>query len=209
VVVRNAGPNTATAATVTDTLPAGLSGLTLTSVVTAGGGTLTARTWTSVVFTGTLTLPPNSSVTLNLRAIATNVGVHVNTATVAPPATAIDPNPGNNTGTAAVTVPLPADLRVSKTNGVGTVTSGTTTSYTITVSNLGPNSANGSVLTDPPATGLNCTSVACTAASGGAICPASPTIAQLQGAGIVLPTLPGGSSLSFVVTCGVTASGLP
>ena len=44
------------------------------------------------------------------------------------------------------------------------------------------------------------TALACTSASGGAVCPASPTVAQLQGGGVSIPTLPVGGSVTFTLT---------
>ncbi|MEQ1514604.1 MAG: GEVED domain-containing protein [Lysobacteraceae bacterium] len=108
-----------------------------------------------------------------------------------------------------------ADLRLTKTNTPGvngevdqaadTVVSGTTTSYSITVTNNGPDAANGSVLADPAPTGLTCTTASCTAA-GGAVCPV-PTgaalVTALQGAGATIPTLPNGGSVTVTLTCTV------
>jgi uncharacterized repeat protein (TIGR01451 family) len=108
-----------------------------------------------------------------------------------------------------------ADLRLTKTNTPGlngevdqagdTVVSGTVATYTITVANLGPDAANGAVLTDPAPTGLTCTTATCTP-SGGAACPA-PTgaalVAALQGAGAAIPTLPNGGSVAIALTCTV------
>lgn len=108
-----------------------------------------------------------------------------------------------------------ADLRLTKTNTPGvngevdqaadTVVSGTTTSYSITVTNNGPDAANGSVLADPAPTNLTCTTASCTAA-GGAVCPV-PTgaalVAALQGAGATIPTLPNGGSVTVTLTCTV------
>ncbi len=108
-----------------------------------------------------------------------------------------------------------ADLRLTKTNTPGvngevdqaadTLVSGTTTSYSLTVSNLGPDAANGSLLADPVPVGLTCTTASCTAA-GGAVCPV-PTgaalVAALQGAGATIPTLPNGGSVTVTLTCTV------
>ncbi len=108
-----------------------------------------------------------------------------------------------------------ADLRLTKTNTPGangevdlsadTVVSGAATHYSITVSNLGPDAANGSVLTDPAPTGLTCTTAICTAA-GGAACPSqtgAALVASLQGAGATIPTLPNGGSITVTLTCTV------
>ena len=102
--------------------------------------------------------------------------------------------------------PMPtADLSVTKTNGVTLVSAGTTTTYTVVVSNAGPDAANNAIVTDPAATGLTKTTVVC-AAAGGATCPASPTVAQVE-AGIAIPALPFGGSVTFTIGATVTAAG--
>jgi uncharacterized repeat protein (TIGR01451 family) len=108
-----------------------------------------------------------------------------------------------------------ADLRLSKTNTPGqngevdqaadTLVSGTATTYTITVTNLGPDAANGAVVTDPAPTNLSCATATC-AAAGGAVCPV-PTgaalVTALQGAGATVPTLPNGGSVVITLNCTV------
>ena len=108
-----------------------------------------------------------------------------------------------------------ADLRLTKTNtpgvngeadqGADTVVSGTATTYTITVTNLGPDAANGAVITDPVPTNLTCSTATC-AAAGGAVCPV-PTgaalVTALQGAGATVPTLPNGGSVAITLNCTV------
>lgn len=113
-------------------------------------------------------------------------------------------------------VPVPnADLVLTKTNTPGangnvdqagdTVVSGAPSNYTITVTNNGPNAANGAVVTDPAPTNLNCPTATCSAA-GGAACPAqtgAALVAALQGAGATVPTLPNGGSVTFALSCTV------
>ncbi len=120
-----------------------------------------------------------------------------------------DGNNAANTGD-DVRVQRQANLQTVKTDGVTTVAAGSTSTYTLTFSNLGPADASGAVVNDPPVTGLSCTAVTCTAVTGAAVCPvaANVTIANLQGAGITLNTFPGNSSIAFLVTCGVRATGL-
>lgn len=206
ITIRNTGPQAATAATVRDQLPSGLTGLTFISATSFAGGTLTARANTTSVFDGTLTLPANSSVSMVIQAIGAGTGVQVNSVTVTAPVTVTDPTLSNNVGTVSVVLPVPASLSITKTNNLTAVVAGQTTSYSITVANGGPNAANGAVLTDPATTGLDCISVSCSA-TGGAICPASPAIFQIQGSGVVIPTFPSGSSLVFTLVCRVTATG--
>jgi uncharacterized repeat protein (TIGR01451 family) len=71
-------------------------------------------------------------------------------------------NINNAVQPSCVTVVAQADLAISKTDGVTTVTSGGSTVYTIVVTNNGPGDANGAVVTDPVATGLTKTAVSCT-----------------------------------------------
>lgn len=99
-----------------------------------------------------------------------------------------------------------ANLGITKTNGVSTLVAGSTTTYTITATNGGPSGANGTIVKDLATAGLNCTTVTCSAA-GGAACPAVSDIATLQAAGLVIPTFPANSTLTFSLTCGVTATG--
>jgi uncharacterized repeat protein (TIGR01451 family) len=104
-----------------------------------------------------------------------------------------------------------ANLSILKSNAVGSVTAGQSTTYTLTAANGGLSAANNAVLTDPAATGLSCTTVSCSVASGTATCPVAPTlsVANLQGAGVPMANLPPNSSLSFLVGCTVTATGTP
>jgi uncharacterized repeat protein (TIGR01451 family) len=108
-----------------------------------------------------------------------------------------------------------ADLRLTKTNTPGvngevdqaadTVVSGTSRNYTIVVSNLGPDAADGAVLADPAPTGLTCATASCTAA-GGAACPVqtgAALVAAIQGGGAAIPALPNGGSVTVTVSCGV------
>lgn len=104
------------------------------------------------------------------------------------------------------------NLAITKTNGTTTLVAGQTTSYTVTVSNVSPSIAliNG-VVTDAPTAGLSCTTATCTNNGTAATCPApynpGPAAFTTLSAGLVIPLLPANSSLSFVVTCGVLATG--
>lgn len=101
-----------------------------------------------------------------------------------------------------------SNLSIQKDNGVASIAAGATTIYTITVRNQGPSAADGTVLRDPVAAGLNCAAVTCSSSVPAGNCPASGVnIANLQGSGITLTSLPASSTLQFSVTCGVTATG--
>ena len=106
-----------------------------------------------------------------------------------------------------------ANLSISKTDNLSTAASGSTVTYVITVANAGPVAAGGATLTDPAVAGLHCTSTSCTGTSGGAVCPTvgsgagQLSLANLQGSGVVIPTLPASSTVVFALNCGVTATG--
>lgn len=124
------------------------------------------------------------------------------------------PPPGCNANTDpnhCVILPLPsANLAITKTNNATSVVSGTQTTYDIVVSNGGQDAANNAIVRDPPPTGLAaCTlgTPACTAA-GGAACPVvgngagQLSVANLQSAaGVAIPLLPTGGSVTLKLTC--------
>jgi len=101
-----------------------------------------------------------------------------------------------------------ADLSITKNDGTALVAPGATNTYTIVVSNAGPATATNAVFTDPAVTNLSVSAVTCGSASGGAACPtaANTTVALMQGAGIVIPGLPAGGSVTFTVTSTVTGA---
>lgn len=101
-------------------------------------------------------------------------------------------------------------LGVNKTNSTNTLVAGSTTNYTITFSNAGPTAANNAVAQDTASAGLsNCTATACSGSgSPTAICPASGLWPNLfTPGGLILSSLPANSSLTFNVSCGVSATG--
>ena len=162
ITVTNAGPSDATAVTLTDPVPTGLT------FVSNTGDCTTA-------FPCALgTLAPAATRTI--------------TATFAIPSGYTTPNPIANTATvssatppavstsATTNTPLAApvtDLHITKTNGVDGVIAGQPTTYTITVTNpLGPSDAIGATVTDTFPAMLTGVTWTCTATGGGA-CPAS------------------------------------
>jgi uncharacterized repeat protein (TIGR01451 family) len=93
-----------------------------------------------------------------------------------------------------------ANVSVVKT-GPATVSAGSSLSYTLLIGNAGPADAGGSLVRDPAVANFTAVGVACTAASAGAQCPAAGalTLSNLQGAGIAIPALPSGSSVTLLV----------
>ena len=97
------------------------------------------------------------------------------------------------------------DVLVGKSNGVSQVTALGTTAYVITVGNAGPGDADNVTVYDPAAVGLSKTGVVCSATGAAAACPTSVSVSGLEGAGLLIPTLPTGTTVVFTVTANVTA----
>ncbi len=216
VTITNSASGGTGSATFTDTLPTLMTPvLSITAAMIGGGSCTTASSVVggATVVTGTVT---NALAGAQCTIIATSLvsktqtvaSTVTNTVTLAPLSGTSDTVNTNNTATVLTTVNPSANLSVTKTNGVSSLVAGATTSYTITVANIGPAAAPGTVLKDPAATGLSCTTVSCAVTAGTASCPSPLTISALQSTGLTItPTFNANSTLSFVVTCGVTATG--
>lgn len=175
-----------------------------------GGVTITFNVSLNGAAPGTYQNPATAVYSDPTRSVAT--GTVTPGATYAGGGTAAGSNYASASSTQEdVSITATTLLEITKTNAVGTVTAGSLTSYTITVANQGPSSANNAVITDPAVSGLNCTAVTCSVGSGAAVCPVAPalSVANLQGSGVTVATFPANSSLNFQVSCTVTATGVP
>ncbi len=207
-----AGSALVSTATFSDLVPFHITSLSTVSFTASGGATGCTAAFNGSLLSGTVTtLPAGSTCTVVVQGTAsTSSGGATNTAVVTAPAGITDTVPGNNTSTVYTAIGS-ANLSVTKSNGVGTLSTGATTTYTITVANAGPSPADGARLYDPVAPGLSCTAPPVCVASGAATCPAGLTMAQLQNAtvptGVAIPTLGAGGGLTLTVQCLVTATG--
>ena len=193
IVVSNPGLTDIVGATVADTFPAALSGVTWTAVG-AGGGTATTTGAGNI--NDTVNLPSGGSVTFTVTGTigAAATGTLANTATVTVPAGFTDVIPGNNSATDTDTLTPQGDLAITKTNGVSSVIPGTNSTYTITVSNAGPSNIVGATVADTfPASFGNVTWTAVGAGGGAGAAAGSGNISELV-------NLPAGGSLTFTVT---------
>lgn len=199
IQVSNAGPDAATNVSVTDMVPTGAA----IQSVAAGGGFTCVVNQQSVVC-DSASLAAASSADINIGVIPSVAGVLTNTAVVSHGAN--DPDDGNNTSTVTTTVdPLPpasADISVLKTASSDSVSVGEVLSYTIQVSNAGPDTAENFVISDAvpaamliqsinPSAGLSCSQngqqVNCSGASLAAGASASvliSTLANVEGVAV-------------------------
>jgi uncharacterized repeat protein (TIGR01451 family) len=137
ISITNLGPSTASAVVVTDALPVGVTFVSASGNGTNNGGVVN---WAL----GNLTVGQTSNLTVSVIAPAS--GTLTNTVITKSPTG--DPNPTNNTSPPVTTTVTPlADVSIGK-SGPATVFAGTNFNYTITVTNAGPSSANGVVVTD-------------------------------------------------------------
>ena len=192
------GP-TAGLVTVSDTLPAGLT-------PTAASGT----NWGCGVAAQTVTctradpLPVGGmfeDITVTVSVLLSAAPSVSNTATVTGGG---DITPANDSSTDVVPVITQADLGINKTDGVTTLTPGTTTTYTIVVTNSGPSPVTNAIVLDNPPPSVTSDSWTCSA-SPGSSCGAP------SGSGAIASTvslLAGGTATySLVATVSPAATG--
>ena len=199
VVAANAGPSAVTGASVTDALPAALTGVTWTCVG-AGGGTCAPGGSGSL--SEAVDLPAGGSVTFSLTGTVdpAATGSLSNTATVAAPVGIVDPDPADDAATDTDALTPRADLSITKTDGRTSTTPGMPNTYTIVASNAGPSDAVGVTVTDTLPSAILGATWTCAGAGGGA-CSAS-------GTGGINDTvdLPAGGSVTYTLTGTVDAA---
>lgn len=219
ITASNAGPGVAASVTIADTLNAAVfnvpSATWTCTVVTAGSATAVTTSCGAAAGSGNLNTFANLSINSQVRYIITAPllssfsGTVTNSVAATLTGTTVDITPSNNNSTVTSTVSPAANMSVTKNNGTVTLVAGTSTTYTVTFANIGPGNGAGSVVRDVPSAGLaGCTVVSCTGAGTptAATCPATPANLLLPG-GATLPSFPANSTLTFLVQCGVTATG--
>jgi uncharacterized repeat protein (TIGR01451 family) len=161
ITVTNAGPNAVTGASFTDNVPALLSGVAYTTSV-SGGASVTPGSGSGNNITGSLNVPVGGTVIYTVTGkLDPNAGpgTLTNIASVYPPAGTTDPNIGNNTAIDQDNIVPVSDLAMSKSftftdlDGSGTLTPGDQIVFALTVTNNGPNPAQGVSVLDPLPTG--------------------------------------------------------
>ena len=162
IQVTNNGPEDATGVTVTDNLPPTVTFVSASAGCNEASGTVTCNI-------GNLDAGTNVSVQIDVT--PTQAGIISNTASVIGNET--DPFPDNNSDTEdTVVMPPSADLVLTKTDSADPVDIGVNFSYTIQVTNNGPEDATGVTVTDtlPGNVTFVSASPGCTEASGTVTC---------------------------------------
>jgi uncharacterized repeat protein (TIGR01451 family)/fimbrial isopeptide formation D2 family protein len=172
--VTNAGPSTAVGFTISDPVPAAVTGVTATCTVTGTGSCGTnASSGNNVLFTGAI-LPPGAGQQLTVTISGTvdpgATGLLSNTASVAPGPGSVDTAAINDHGTDNdPRDTAQVDLAITKTDGQTTYVPGTPIAYTIAVTNTGPSTATGVTIADVVPSIVEGVSATCTA-TGAATC---------------------------------------
>ena len=184
----NAGPDSATNVSVTDLLPAG------TTFVSDAPSQGTYNSTTGVWTVGAIANAANA--TLQIVALVDSVGAKTNTAQVTAADQAdSDSTPNNSLASeddqdSAVVTPLQVDVGITKTASPTTVTLGGTLTYTLTVTNNGPDVASGVSVTDTLPAGVTFNSAT----------PSQGTATQVGGSVTAsLGTLASGASATITI----------
>jgi uncharacterized repeat protein (TIGR01451 family) len=162
IQVTNNGPEDATGVTVTDVLPGSVTFVSASPGCSESAGTVTCDIGN---------LDASASVSLEIVVTTNTAGTISNTATVT--GNESDPFPANNTDTEdTVVTPPPADLALTKSDSADPVDIGDNLTYTIQVTNNGPEDATGVTVTDtlPASVTFVSASPGCTEASGTVTC---------------------------------------
>ncbi|NEO86019.1 MAG: DUF11 domain-containing protein [Spirulina sp. SIO3F2] len=217
LVVTNNGTGDVTNATVTDTLDSQLTGLTVSCASTPASNCVSQSIDGSNNLSATVTLANGESATYTIvgQAADTVTGTLTNTAQVATPSGVTDPDTTNNESSASISLPLEADLSLTKDVTASVGATDTTLTYTITVTNNGPGDVTGATVTDTIPGDVTGVTWTCTASTGSSCGDASgsgnsiSTTANLLNGGTATYTVTGTVANTFSGTVTNNASTSP
>jgi uncharacterized repeat protein (TIGR01451 family) len=203
IVVSNLGPSAVTGASVSDSLPTGVTSATWTATDSSGGGTVSGPASGTGALATMVDLPLNATVTFafTVQIDPSATSTLDNTAGVTAPTGVTDTNPTNNSASDSDSLTPQADLAITKTDGTLSAVPGTSTTYTIVVSNTGPSTAVDQAVTDNfPA--------AITAVSWTAVASPGSSVAAASGTGNIATTvtLLLGGTVTFTAVAQISAS---
>jgi uncharacterized repeat protein (TIGR01451 family) len=208
VTISNAGASGANGAVFADNVPAGMTNFAWSCDLETGGAVCPNAAGTGALNQTIQVFPAGSSLTYTLTGMAPTAGSVANTATLTAPAGVVDPDLSNNTDTASTAIseaPLPAtaDLSVTKYGPTSVAPNGSLT-FKLLIANGGYVAADGAQLADAVPTGLTNVTWTCQGEVGGAICPTANGNDSITE---TINTFPAGSTLTYLVTGTVGASG--
>lgn len=209
ITVTNVGTLGATNVSLTDVLPAGLTATAANGVVSQGSFNPSTGLWTIGTVTGSTTA------TLDLEATV-DIGQGENTitnVTTAAQGTETDIGPAGDDLEESITISPTVDLSLTKTNTPGVngevdqaedfLTSGSSVSYVISVTNNGPDRVTGAVVTDTPTAGLDCAPATPVSITGNGLPAGNFTVGDLTTTGITLGTLQNSETATLSFDCTV------
>ncbi len=205
IAVSNLGPDPVTDAEVVDTLPGSVT------FVSANPGQGSCNEAAGVVTCAVGAMNPGQTVVITMTVTPTAIGDAVNSITVS--SSLNDPNTANNSDTETTAVedePESADISVTKVGSPNPATVDEELTYTVTVSNSGPDVAANVVLTDTLPAGAIFVSAnpeqgSCDHVAGVVTC----NLSNIAGGSdvvttiIIVPTVPGVASNNVTVTSDV------
>ncbi len=200
IIATNNGPSDVTGATVADTLPATIGGVSW-SCAASSGSSCTASGTGNINVAVNLLAGGTATFTVNGTVSSAATGTLSNTATITAPAGVTDPTLGNNSATDTDTLAPQVTLAVGKTDGSANYTPGGAATYTITVTNTGASNASNVTVSDALPAGVTLSANATCSPSGTANCgtvtgATGETSLGATGASIAAG---GGNALTFTV----------
>lgn len=209
ITVTNKTATYAVTATMTDTVPATVTSVTWTCSASAGSS-CTAASGSGNAINTSATLQPNGTATYVVSGTvsAGATGTLTNTATAAVPSFLTDANAADNSASDSDTINIQADLSITKTDGVASITAGSSITYTMVVKNAATSTgaSNGSIVTDTVPALITSVTWTCGSGTLGGACGAA------SGSGNAISTtanLPVGATVTYTVsgTLSITSSG--
>jgi uncharacterized repeat protein (TIGR01451 family) len=203
ITVTNHGPHNATSVVMTDALPASLlfqsisapAGFTCATPAVGATGTITCNA--AALLNGA-----SATFTLVTKVAPSATGTITNTAGMG--GAQIDANSGNSSGSASgvIVITPNADLAVSKTTAASSAVIGANLTYTIALTNNGPDAATAVVMTDTLPSSLLFQSITPPA---GFTCPTTPAVGTSGTITCNGATLANGATATFTLVVQVAA----
>jgi uncharacterized repeat protein (TIGR01451 family) len=209
--VQNTGAIAADGATISDPVPAGLSGANWTC--TANGGALCPNASGSGAISETVAVFPAGSelvYTITATVDANPPAAIANTATAVPPSGGICADGSAPPCDSTVILPAAPQVRVTKSaNPTGALTPGGTVTYTVVVTNEGNVAAPNTRVSDAFPNGIVSATWTC-AAAGGAACPNASSAGTITPPASLLDetiaTFPAGANVIYTIAAAVSAT---